>query len=215
MGATLTGRPRAAGHLHTSARGGSLADECPRRLLDGHRGLCPGAGSRLVRLGRRTVALGGRAPPGHFPADDREVPSHHARKVIERSPLDPATNLASAFCALTDRRTLCVVSRPEISQHFQKCALILRRMLPRHSPLCVSDHSPLPFPEVRRIAQNRPEIRHAPDTGKARTRPPATLTRRATIAASGLPPRLAGHFGVPGVSPEQPQPQEITINRPQ
>jgi hypothetical protein len=79
-----------------------------------------------------------------IPADGREVPSPQTRKVIEASPLDPATNLAGALRAPPDRRSLCVVPWPEISKQFQKFALILRRTFPRLVPRRVSDHPPTP-----------------------------------------------------------------------
>src|SRR5262249_16659676 len=69
--------------------------------------------------------------------------SFNARKAIERFPLDPATNLAGALCALADGRSPCVVSRPEISKQFEKSALNLRRTCPRPAPDRVSDHPPL------------------------------------------------------------------------
>ena len=98
----------------------------------------------------------------HFPPDNREVPSPHVGRIIWRSPLDPAANLAGAFRGLAHRRSLSVVSRPQISQQFQKFALIVGWTLARHAPHRVSKHPPLPCPEMRMIAQNRPEIRRAP-----------------------------------------------------
>src|SRR5438128_9105076 len=64
-------------------------------------------------------------------ADGREVPCPQARNVIEASPLDPAANFAGALRAPADRRSLCVVSWPEISKQFQKVALMFRRTFPR------------------------------------------------------------------------------------
>ncbi len=61
------------------------------------------------------------------------MPSPQTRKVIEASPLDPAANLAGALRAPSDRRSLGVVSWPEISKQFQKFALILRRTFPREN----------------------------------------------------------------------------------
>jgi hypothetical protein len=90
-----------------------------------------------------------------IPAGGREVPSPQTGKVIEASPLDPAANLAGALRAPSDRRSLGVVSWPEISKQFQKFALILRRTFPRHAPHRISDHIPQsPFPD-RNIARNR------------------------------------------------------------
>ncbi len=112
-----------------------------------------------------------------IPAGGREVPSPQTRKVIEASPFDPAAT-AGALRAPSDRRSLGVVSRPEISQHFQKFALILRRTLPRHSPLCVSDHSPTPVPrgaeDRSKSSRNKARARHrdssAADTHDRRQR---------------------------------------------
>src|SRR6266516_780274 len=98
--------------------------------------------------------------------------STKTRKVIEASPFDPAANLAGALCAPSDRRSLGVVSWPEISKQFQKFALILRRTFPRPVPRGVYDHSPTPRSPRQRIAQNRPEIRRAPPIGIG-TRAPA------------------------------------------
>jgi len=95
------------------------------------------------------------------------VPSPQTRKVIEASPLDPAANLAGALRAPSDRRSLGVVSWPEISKQFQKFALILRRTFPRPVPRGVYDHSPTPRSPRQRIAQkaraaDRDRNAHAP-----------------------------------------------------
>jgi hypothetical protein len=69
--------------------------------------------------------------------------------------------LAGTFGLLPNRRSLCVMLWPEMSKQLQKFALFLRRMLPRPAPLRIHDHPPLPVPEVRRIAQNGPKVRHS------------------------------------------------------
>ena len=93
--------------------------------------------------------------------------STKTRKVIEASPFDPAANLAGALRAPSDRRSLGVVSWPEISKQFQKFALILRRTFPRPVPRGVYDHSPTPRSPRQRIAQkaraaDRDRNAHAP-----------------------------------------------------
>jgi hypothetical protein len=59
------------------------------------------------------------------PANDRQVPSSHARTLIDASPLDPAADVAGTLCDFADRRSLRVISWPEVLQHFQEFALIL------------------------------------------------------------------------------------------
>src|SRR5712692_7766818 len=86
--------------------------------------------------------------------------SLHARNLIKRSPLDPATDLAGALRRLSDRRRLCVVLRPEVAQCFQKFVLILRRTLPRHARLRAFDHFPRSHsPRCRRWLKIITEIR--------------------------------------------------------
>ncbi len=116
------------------------------RAVPRHRGI---RGHRRLRIGGQSGwdrAATSRWRVQRIPADDREVPSFQTRKVIEASPLDPAADLAGALRGLPDRRGLRVVSRSETSQRLQKFALILRRTIPLHAPLRVSDHSPAPVP---------------------------------------------------------------------
>jgi hypothetical protein len=90
-----------------------------------------------------------------IPAGERQVPSSHARTLIDASPLDPAADVAGAFCDFADRRSLCVISWPEVPQYFQEFALILRRTFPQHAPHRIPDHIPQsPFPD-RDIGRNR------------------------------------------------------------
>ena len=105
------------------------------------------AAGALIRNWLKTAATSRRRVQ-RIPVDDREVPSPQTRKTVEASPLDPAADLAGALRGLPDRRGLRVVSRPEISQRFQKFALILRRTFPRHALLRISDHPPSRSPTV-------------------------------------------------------------------
>ena len=114
------------------------------------------------------------------------MPSPQTRKVIEASPLDPAANLAGALRTPSDRRSLGVVSWPEISKQFQKFALILRRTFPRLVPRGVYDHSPTPRSPRLRIAQNRPEIRRASPMS------PIGIGTRAPAGRAKDPPRRTG-----------------------
>jgi hypothetical protein len=152
------------------------------------------------------------------------VPSPQTRKVIEASPFDPAANLAGAFCAPSDRRSLGVVSWPEISKQFQKFALILRRTFPRPVPRGVYDHSPTPRSPRQRIAQNRPEIRRAPPIGIGTRTPPAAEGPPAASHWAVVPPRRAlastpsarqGSFFFNSSGPRgQSRPERIRVHRP-
>ena len=73
------------------------------------------------------------------------MPSPHTRRPIKTSPFDPTADLAGALRGVPDSRGLRVVSRPQISQRLQECALILRRAFPRPAPHRVTDH-PRPVP---------------------------------------------------------------------
>ncbi len=92
--------------------------------MPGHRGIL---GDRRLRTGQSgwDRAATPRRRVQRIPADDREVPSPQTRKFIEASPLNPAADLAGALRGLPDRRSLRVISGPEISQRRQKFALIL------------------------------------------------------------------------------------------
>jgi hypothetical protein len=139
---------------------GGVATTAPESEIDGQWGWVAAIHTSRWRVQR-------------IPAEGREVPSPQTRNVIEASPFDPAANLAGALRAPSDRRSLGVVSWPEISKQFQKFALILRRTFPRPVPRGVYDHSPTPRSPRQRIAQNRPEIRRAPPIGIGTRTPPA------------------------------------------
>ena len=115
--------------------------------MPGHRGI---RGHRRLRIGQSGLdrAARSRRRIQRIPADDREVPSPHTRKIVEAFPLDPAADLAGALRGLPDGRGLRVVSRAEIPQCLQKFALILRRTFPRPAPLRISDHPPSRSPTV-------------------------------------------------------------------
>jgi hypothetical protein len=123
-----------------------------------------------------------------IPAGERQVPSSHARTLIDASPLDPAADVAGALCDFADRRSLRVISWPEVPQYFQEFALILRRTFPRHAPHHIPDHIlPIPVPGPgHRSKSSRNKARAM--TREARARSLARLGNR-----NGRQHRFLGH----------------------
>jgi hypothetical protein len=93
------------------------------------------------------------------PTDEGEVPSSHARTLIDASPLDPAADLTGTLRDFPDRRGLLVILWSEVPQCFQEFALILRRTFPRHAPHRIPDHIPNPRSPIGTSIEIVAEIR--------------------------------------------------------